>query len=253
MPLSRSRSPEILPHVNLARAELGLGPIDDIGAVDGVLRVGVVPERWYPTELRSATLRCYRPTYGRPTVALDAELAGLAVDGPLVVAGLGTNTALHPADRPLFEPIVEALGSLPCTAVVALGSTQRLAAWTGPRRSNVRLVSFVRQRLLLRTAAAFITHAGFSSVTEGLLAGVPMLAIPVMAEQPRNAARLSELGLGVTLPLEQADPASIAAATTRLLTENAFTTAARAIQRESLGLPGFDHLATELAEAVGSR
>ncbi|MCU1625366.1 MAG: glycosyltransferase [Pseudonocardia sp.] len=68
---------------------------------------------------------------------------------------------------PLPE-IVEALGALPVTAVVAPGSDAALAEWTGPRPVNVRLVSFVQLRLLLPTCDLFITHAGFGSVRETL-------------------------------------------------------------------------------------
>jgi UDP:flavonoid glycosyltransferase YjiC (YdhE family) len=52
---------------------------------------------------------------------------------------------------------------------------------------------------VLRRADLFITHGGFNSVQEGLVAGVPLLLFPQMQEQVFNAERVSELGAGLRL------------------------------------------------------
>ncbi|MEV0840337.1 nucleotide disphospho-sugar-binding domain-containing protein [Actinocatenispora sera] len=51
------------------------------------------------------------------------------------------------------------------------------------------------QRSILAQADAFVTHAGMGGCGEGLLAGVPMIAVPQGAEQFMNADRLVELGV----------------------------------------------------------
>jgi MGT family glycosyltransferase len=55
--------------------------------------------------------------------------------------------------------------------------------------------SWVPQRAILEQADAFVTHAGMGGCGEGLLAGVPMIAVPQGAEQFINADRLVELGV----------------------------------------------------------
>ncbi|MFI7670174.1 macrolide family glycosyltransferase [Nocardia sp. NPDC049526] len=60
---------------------------------------------------------------------------------------------------------------------------------------NVEVHSWVPQRAILDQADAFVTHAGMGGCGEGLLAGVPMIAVPQAAEQFINADRLVELGV----------------------------------------------------------
>ncbi len=52
----------------------------------------------------------------------------------------------------------------------------------------------VDQLAVLSRSSMFITHGGFNSVQEALVAGVPMLLFPQMQEQVLNADRVSELG-----------------------------------------------------------
>ncbi|XP_016965831.1 UDP-glycosyltransferase UGT5 [Drosophila biarmipes] len=47
----------------------------------------------------------------------------------------------------------------------------------------------------------FITHAGKGGVAEAQYHGVPMLALPVFADQPGNADKLVQSGYGLQLPL----------------------------------------------------
>lgn len=51
----------------------------------------------------------------------------------------------------------------------------------------------------------FITHAGKGGVAEAQYHGVPMLALPVFADQPGNADKLVASGYGLQLPLATLD------------------------------------------------
>ncbi|XP_059201230.1 UDP-glucuronosyltransferase-like [Centropristis striata] len=68
---------------------------------------------------------------------------------------------------------------------------------------NVKLMKWVPQNDLLAHpgARAFITHAGSHSLFEGLCHGVPMVMVPLSAEQPDNAARLVRKGAGIVLDI----------------------------------------------------
>lgn len=52
-----------------------------------------------------------------------------------------------------------------------------------------------------RGARAFITHAGSHGVFEGLCHGVPMLMVPLNADQPDNALKIAQRGAGVVLDI----------------------------------------------------
>jgi UDP:flavonoid glycosyltransferase YjiC (YdhE family) len=135
--------------------------------------------------------------------------------------------------------------------VVALGRGSDVSTWTGPRPATVHLASFVQQPLLLQACDLFVTHAGFGGVREALTAGVPMVALPLYAEQPANAQRLTELGLGVTVDAYEADPATIAAACRKVLDDPSSRFAARAFRRRLLGLPTISQLVADLT-ALGA-
>jgi MGT family glycosyltransferase len=179
-------------------------------------------------------------------------MVGLPADRPFVLATLGSlaGHTLSPEPSPLPR-IVEALGTLPCTAVVALGREADPADWAGPRPANVYLASFVQQRLLLPACDLFLTHAGFGGIREALTAGVPMVALPLSAEQPSNAQRLADLGLGVVVDRDEAGAATLAAACRTVLDDPSYRLAVRGFQRRLLGLPGIDRLVADLTALAG--
>jgi glucuronosyltransferase len=47
----------------------------------------------------------------------------------------------------------------------------------------------------------FITHGGLLSMQESIMNGVPMIAMPVFAEQEYNAYRLQRTGRGIKLEM----------------------------------------------------
>jgi hypothetical protein len=77
-------------------------------------------------------------------------------------------------------------------------------------------------------------------------AGVPMVALPMHAEQPANAQRLFELGVGLAVRPEKANAATLASACRCVLDDPALRRAARGFQRQILGLPGIDQLVADL-------
>ncbi|MGW6241627.1 macrolide family glycosyltransferase [Streptomyces sp. NPDC055094] len=98
--------------------------------------------------------------------------------------------------RPEFyRQCLAAYGDLPGWHVVL-----QIGKYTDPRDlgdipPNVEVHSWVPQLAILEQADAFVTHAGMGGSGEGLLTGVPMIAVPQGAEQFANADRLVELGV----------------------------------------------------------
>ncbi|XP_049875112.1 UDP-glucosyltransferase 2-like [Pectinophora gossypiella] len=64
---------------------------------------------------------------------------------------------------------------------------------------------------------AFFTHAGMGGTTEGLHYGVPMIAMPIMGDQPSNAAAMAESGLGVELQYQDLTKETLVAALKKVL------------------------------------
>lgn len=60
---------------------------------------------------------------------------------------------------------------------------------------------FKKKVLVHSKLKAFITHAGQNSVNEIAQAGIPVIAIPLMFDQPYNSARFVESKIGVVLDI----------------------------------------------------
>ena len=85
--------------------------------------------------------------------------------------------------------------------------------------ANVEVHSWVPQRAILDQADAFVTHAGMGGCGEGLLAGVPMIAVPQGAEQFMNADRLVEFGVARRVDTADATAETLRAALTELTSD----------------------------------
>jgi UDP:flavonoid glycosyltransferase YjiC (YdhE family) len=82
----------------------------------------------------------------------------------------------------------------------------------GPVPGNVDVRPWFPQPAVLRSASAFVSHAGMGSTMEALYYGVPLVCVPQMVEQARNADRVVELGLGVRLDPDDLSAANLRAA-----------------------------------------
>lgn len=107
---------------------------------------------------------------------------------PIVYVSMGSVMS----DRGFCRQVVKGLGGKDMTVILNTGRVDPAALGRLP--DNVRAYSFVPQMQVLSHADVFATHCGMNSVNEAIAYGVPMVAMPVMNDQPVNAARLAELG-----------------------------------------------------------
>jgi MGT family glycosyltransferase len=161
-----------------------------------------------------------------------------------VLASLGTVFNKTPG---VLEAIVAALGGEPFNAIVAIGRDQDLARFGSPP-PNIRLEPYVPQPLLLARCDAFVTHAGFNSVKESLAAGVPMVALPITADQPYSAQRCAALGVAKVLGPSERSAASIREAIRDVLDDGRYREQARRFQAEMAALPGPDRVVEVLED-----
>ena len=114
---------------------------------------------------------------------------------PVIYISLGT---IVKGAKSFFGHCMKAFADEDVTVIMSVGKTFPIKKLKNVP-SNFYVYSFVPQLAVLEVADVFVTHGGMNSVSEALACGVPMVVIPFMADQPTNARRLQELGLGKLL------------------------------------------------------
>ncbi|WP_239617706.1 macrolide family glycosyltransferase [Cohnella mopanensis] len=120
-----------------------------------------------------------------------------------------------------FRMCLEALASLDILAVLSVGHRIDIKA-LGSIPDNITVIPFIPQLQILREADLFITHGGMNSVNEALYNGVPLLVIPMAADQPIVADRVAALGAGKQLNKETLTAEELREAVTELLRDESY-------------------------------
>jgi UDP:flavonoid glycosyltransferase YjiC (YdhE family) len=225
--------------LNNLRAEFGLPP--DPGFLDRFLTIApVMPtfrEPGTPLPVSSLVIRpdvlddhqvLDDPAIGR----IDAWLASRP-GRPLVYFTLGT--IFHQESGDLFSRILTGLEGLTANIIVTVGR-ELDPAELGARNENVFVERFVPQRALLPRAAVVVSHAGSGTVVSALACGVPLVLLPMGADQPWNADRCEALGVGRVLDALAVSSGDAGAAVEDVLTTPSYRLAARALQVEAESL-----------------
>lgn len=148
----------------------------------------------------------------------------------------------------MFPPILEALRDEPVDLIVTVGRDQDPAA-LGPQPPNVHVERYIPQTLIFPRCDLVIMHGGFNSMQSALYHGLPMLFIPIMADQPVNAAICTKLGVAQTLARQELSPDRVKRAVRELLDNPCYREKASLLQREMHSLPKLDK-GVELLEAL---
>jgi UDP:flavonoid glycosyltransferase YjiC (YdhE family) len=90
---------------------------------------------------------------------------------------------------------------------------------------------------LLATCDALVFHAGSGTMLAALAEGLPLVLLPVAADQPENADRCAAAGVGLVLEPSACSPEAVAEATARVLAEPGFREAARRARDEISTMP----------------
>jgi UDP:flavonoid glycosyltransferase YjiC (YdhE family) len=228
------------------RAAAGLEPDPEVLMPHRHLTLCFTPPSWDgPDAPRPANAFYLRHT---STVTPGAELPEWArqlPDRPTVYASLGTVFNKTPG---VLEAIVEALRDEPANVIVTIGSDEDPERF-GPQPANVRLDPYLPQPLLLQHCDVFVTHGGFNSVKESLAAGVPMVVVPITADQPYNAERCAAQGVGRIIDPAGRSPEAIRDAVRDVLSNTVYGDNVRRVQAEMAALPGPARM-VELLESV---
>jgi len=190
-----------------------------------------------------AFVRRYRvpvpPTAGPPADWWDDPTA------PLVPVSFGTAVPTDGHFPGLYREVIDALSEVRARVLVTIGRHADPAA-LGPLPPNVHVERWVTQASVMPHAAAMVAHGGAGTTLAALAAGVPLVLLPLSADQPINARRVAELGAGLALDGGAAGVPRLAAAVTRLLEEPCYRAAARRVAAEVGTLPSVDEAPADL-------
>ncbi|MFC5701158.1 macrolide family glycosyltransferase [Cohnella faecalis] len=123
-------------------------------------------------------------------------------DQSVIYISLGT---MYNNDKDFYEICFAAFASFRGKVVLSLGNRVEAGAFPCiPGNFIVR--NHVPQLEILKHACMFITHGGMGSTNEALSLGVPLIIVPMAADQPIVARRIQDLGAGILLNRDDLTP-----------------------------------------------
>lgn len=135
-------------------------------------------------------------TFIGPTIAVRDEKIDFEIDDtkPLIYISLGTLLI----DNAFLDKLIDML--IPETSYqVVLSVGQKYNYTKNALPSHILLRKFVPQLEVLKKSALFITSCGMNSAHESAMYGVPIVGIPLTAEQAMVAQAFQEQGAGIYL------------------------------------------------------
>ncbi|WP_309895177.1 macrolide family glycosyltransferase [Archangium sp.] len=227
-----------------------VGMNDTTSAVEG-LNLVPVPRAYQP----DAHLFDERFVFVGPSVPPRDERKDFPLeqlDGkPVLLIALGTSALNQRPD--FYKACFEAFRDTRWQVVMACGKGLEPAS-LGPVPSNILVRQWVPQLDVLQRARVFVTHGGMNSTMEGLWHGVPLAVFPQFGDQPVNAARVSELGLGVSLTAGEAlEPKVLRDIVERLDTDPGYRSRIAEFQKELREAGGHRRAADALQQYAARR
>ncbi|XP_068140538.1 UDP-glycosyltransferase UGT5 [Drosophila tropicalis] len=128
-----------------------------------------------------------------------AEFLGNASTHGAIFFSLGSNIDTDYVKEEIIEHIYNVLSRLPQRVIWKWSDLSK----TPGSASNIYYHNWLPQDDILAhpNTKLFITHAGKGGLAEAQFHGVPMLALPIFADQPGNAASMVASGFGLSLEL----------------------------------------------------
>jgi len=161
-------------------------------------------------------------------------------DRPTIYTTLGTVFGRGSEGLATFQAMLDALRDEPINLILTVGRENDPADF-GPQPGNVRIAQFIPQSALLPHCDLVVHQGGFSTVTGALNVGLPMVIIPISADQPYNAACCAALGVGVVIEPGERSTEAIREAVRHVLADPTYRQNAERMRDEMAALPGPEH------------
>jgi MGT family glycosyltransferase len=158
----------------------------------------------------------------------------------LIYISLGTilNQAID-----FYKLCFKAFGNTAHTVVMSIGQQTQLVV-LGEIPKNFIVKNYVPQTEVLKYTKLFITHGGMNSTNEGLYYGVPLIVLPLSADQPIIAGQVTKIGAGIQLQMQSLTAKQLCEAADHVLNDRSFNKAVANI-RESFQKTGGYHQAVD--------
>lgn len=195
-----------------------------------------------------------------PDVGWDGRLTG--PDGER--AGLTGRELCQSAWAAVFDTFGEKRADEGALIIVSLGPQDNALGEIEAPPNAICLPSIPQVDVLKAGVDLFLTHGGQNSFTESMTAGVPIMVCPGFGDQPVNASKAVDLGVGLQAPrprpaLGDEDAAcaqyrrDVSEALKRIISEPQFSEAAKKFADGLANLGGVPSAAKRLIEAAASR
>ena len=241
------------PAVDAIRRAEGMAPDPAGDTLRGSPWLSVFPRTLDEGELPDEH-RFHDPAWEEPAKELPGWWPGRE-DQPLVYVTFGSVAGSFPQALPAYGVALSAVADLPARVLLTVGRDLDLDALPEVP-GNVRVERWVPQQDVLAHAAAAVVHGGSGSTLGALAAGVPLVVVPLFADQPQNARRVAEVGAGLAVEPNREDiPATIPplrAAIETVLSESSYGERAQALAAELRAEPPVD-AAVALLERLARR
>lgn len=244
--------PEVVTQpLDALRVEHGLAPDPTLAMPSRHLVVSPFPPSFRdpasPVAPNTLSIRSEPVPLGGSEVATDWQPH--ASERRTVYLTLGTVFNSEAGD--LFQRAIEGLRDLPIEVVVTVGRDIDPTGF-GSQPQHVHIERYIPQSELLPHCDLVINHGGSGSVIGALAHGLPVVVLPMGADQSLNAARCEQLGVGIALDAVAATPQSIGCAADDALGSGAFRAAAQGMREEIERLPGPETVVPHL-ERIAAR
>jgi UDP:flavonoid glycosyltransferase YjiC (YdhE family) len=150
-----------------------------------------------------------------------------------IYATLGSVAGTVPFAAPAFAAVLAGLGQVDADVLFTVGPMDRAAL--GPVPANVHVETFLPQQVAM-ACDAVVSHGGAGTTMAALTRGLPMVVVPLFADQMHNAARIEAVGAGLTVDPRGA-ATDLAASVERVLADPSFGQVSRAVAAELAVLP----------------
>lgn len=192
----------MLPGINELRSAAGLpalaSPLDLYDQPHAVICMTGAPLEYHRTRLPASVHMVGFQPWDPPSAAPDL------IDEPGDPWVLVTCSTDYQGDESLARTAVDALRDQPFRVLLTLADAYEKADL--PDASNITKVKFVPHGPIMGKLAAVVTHAGMGIVGKAACAGVPIVAVPFGRDQPEIARRITEAGVGVSIPAKKLTP-----------------------------------------------
>ena len=161
---------------------------------------------------------------------------------PTVYVTLGT--VVNAIDD--FRLVLGALADLDANVVATIGRNNDPSD-LAPVPANAVVERFVPQAQILPHCDLVVAHGGSGSTLATMAHGLPMLMLPMAADQFENAKHCAELGIALVLYPDEVAADSVRGGVRELLADPAYRARARALADEIAAMPSASEVAARLA------